>query len=156
MEKDRIEKHLFLILKSDSPEVPKSATDLLSSGGSKCRFTVSTSFLYSTAFPTENIILLREVCVLKNLSKRFLQWNPKSVKMLRTFTMITYFGVQTHISPYYRMFFNIKCQSRSYLWREVRLNVHFSDVSIRTPGFLTSQKDLVLLTCLHNRNHVTP
>ena len=125
VEKDLIEKHLFLILKSDSPEVPKSATDLLSSGGSKCRFTVSTSFLYSTAFPTENIILLREVCVIKKFSEHFLQWNPRSVKKLRTFTMIAYFEVQTHFSPNYRLIFSLKFQSENYLWKEDWLKIQF-------------------------------
>ena len=120
-----IEKHLFLVLKSDSPEVPKNATDLVSSGGWKCRFTVSTSYMYFTKFSIEDIILSREVCVLKKLSERFLHWNPKSVKNLRTFTMIAYFDVQTHISPNYRLIFNLKFQSKKYLRKENWLKVHF-------------------------------
>ena len=119
------QKHLFLVLKSDSPEVPKSATDLVSSGGWKCRFTVSISFMCSTKFSTENIILSRDVCVLKNLSERFLQWNPKSVKKLRTFTMIAYFEVQTHLSPNYRLIFNLNFQSENYMWKENWLKVQF-------------------------------
>ena len=129
----------------------------MSSGVWQCRFTVSTSFRYFTKFSYENIILPRGVCVLKKLSKRFLQWKASSVKMLRTFTKITYFDNPTHNSPSYRLIFNLKCQSRSYLWREVRLNVLFSDVSIRTLGVLTSQKIwyywlvyTIGITLLHN------
>ena len=125
VEIDLIKKHLFLVLKSDSPEVPKSATDLVSSGGWKCRFTVSTSFLYSAKVSTENIILFRDVCVLKKLSERFLHWNPKSVKKLRTFTMIAYFEVQTHILPNYRLIFNLKFQSKNFFWKENWLKVQF-------------------------------
>ena len=128
----------------------------MSSGGWKCRFTVSTSFMYSTKFPTESINSSREVCVLKKLSERFLQRNPKSVKKVGTFTMIAYFEVQTHISPNYRLFFKLKFQSKNYLWKENWLTVQFSEVSISTVRVLRSQKDLILLTCLHNRNHVTP
>ena len=81
--------------------------------------------MYFTEFPTENIILSREVCVVKKLSERFLQWNPKSVKKLRTFTMITYFEVRTHISPNYRLIFNLKFQSKNYLWKENWLKIQF-------------------------------
>ena len=124
VEKDPIKRHLFLVHKSGSLEVPISANGLVSSGGWMCLFTISTSFVYFTKFSNEDIFLPEEVCVLKKLSKRFLQWNPKSVKMLRTFTMITYFEVQTHISTNYSLFFNLKFQSKKYLWKNW-LKVHF-------------------------------